>query len=66
MTKPLYSLPDDVARCPGVGNKIDGWRDGCETCLRRLAPGGSVHMEPPPLITFWCPFQIEAKGESNE
>lgn len=53
-------LPADVARCPGVGNNADGWRKGCETCLRRLAPGGRVHMQPPPIIAFWCDYQVEA------
>ena len=38
MTALLY----DIARCPGVPNLPDeppGWREGCETCLRRTAPG---------------------------
>jgi hypothetical protein len=56
-------LPDDVARCCGVGSEGEGWRDGCEVCLRRLATGGGdyvVHMEPPPIIAFQCEFLIEA------
>ena len=38
MTTLLY----DIDRCPGVPNLPDeppGWREGCETCLRRTAPG---------------------------
>ena len=30
-------LPDDVARCAGVGNDAEGWREGCGRCLRRSA-----------------------------
>lgn len=67
-TKPsssLPSLPDDIARCAGVGNDEEGWREGCETCLRRLAPGGHSHFMPPPIIAFFCSHQIEA-GERSE
>ena len=53
-------LPQDVARCPGVGDDSEGWRDGCETCLRRTSLG-RVHMEPPPIIAFWCEYLIEPK-----
>ena len=31
----------DIARCPGVPHEPGerpGWREGCETCLRRTAP----------------------------
>ena len=35
----MTALPFDIARCPGVGSDAEGWRDGCETCLRRTAPG---------------------------
>jgi hypothetical protein len=52
-------LADDVARCAGVGSDADGWRDGCDTCLRRLCPGGRVQMDPPPIIVFECEYQIE-------
>lgn len=55
--EPICLLPDDVARCAGVGNDAEGWREGCESCLRRLA-GGRVHMQPPPIIAFWCEYQI--------
>jgi hypothetical protein len=33
-----YFLPNDVARCAGVYEEGE-WREGCERCLRRLAPG---------------------------
>jgi len=58
----LPHLPDDVARCTGVGE--DGeWRAGCENCARRLAPVSGdrvVSMEPPAIIVFECEFMIEA------
>lgn len=59
------SLPNDVARCPGVGYPEDdgiSWREGCEHCLRRTSPatGERVpHMQPPPIIAFECEFLIE-------
>ena len=56
-------LPSDLARCPGVGSDTDGWREGCERCLRRIAPGvWRVHMAPPPIIVFWCEYLIEAEA----
>jgi hypothetical protein len=36
--------------------------EGCADCLRRTSPGGSVHMEPPPIIAFECEYSI-APGE---
>jgi hypothetical protein len=53
-------LPSDVARCRGVGDDVDGWREGCEDCSRRLSPLGRVHMEPPQIIVFECEYRIEA------
>lgn len=35
----MSTLANDIARCPGVGNDADGWRDGCEDCLRTLVSG---------------------------
>ena len=58
-----YTLPDDVARCQGVGSDADGWREGCDRCLRRISSGGRVHMEPPKIIVFWCPYLIEAEAK---
>ena len=47
-----------------------GWREGCETCLRRTAPPGSPHrgqawMEPPAIIAFWCEYLIEPGGHET-
>lgn len=56
------TLPHDVARCAGVGDDINGWREGCEHCLRRTATGNGeyvAHMEPPPIIVFECEFLME-------
>jgi hypothetical protein len=56
-----YFLPNDVARCAGVYEEGE-WREGCEGCLRRLAPGSGdhvVHMGPPLIITFECEYLIE-------
>lgn len=58
--KPPF-LPDDIARCEGV--IVEGvWREGCENCLRRIAPVSgdyAAHIEPPAIIAFWCEFLIE-------
>ena len=57
------TLPNDVARCPGVGSDAEGWREGCEDCLRRTPPNPdamrTVWMSPPPIIAFWCEFRID-------
>ena len=54
-------LPADVPRCDGVGDDTEGWREGCETCLRRTAKRGSqvVMMSPPAIIAFECEYLIE-------
>ncbi|VUZ24138.1 Uncharacterised protein [uncultured Comamonas sp.] len=57
-------LPHDIARCPGVGSddENEGWREGCETCLRRTKPGDERYqswMQPPPIIAFFCEYLIE-------
>ena len=55
-------LPDDVARCRGVGSDEEGWRDGCDVCLRRLSPASglyAVNMHQPAIIVFQCEFLIE-------
>jgi hypothetical protein len=56
------ALPNDVARCAGVGSESEGWREGCEDCQRRtsLSDGDRiVNMMPPPIIAFWCESRIE-------
>lgn len=56
------SLPNDIARCPGVGNDTEGWREGCDTCQRRTdrTKGDRIpHMTPPTIIVFECPWLIE-------
>lgn len=55
------TLPHDIARCPGVGDDIDGWREGCEDCQRRTIQGGRSHMAPPPIIVFECEYRIETR-----
>ena len=55
-------LPDDVARCRGVGNEEEGWREGCDVCLRRLSPSAgpyAANMQPPTIIVFECEYLIE-------
>ena len=56
------NLANDVARCNGVQDEESGeWREGCDNCLRRIAPRGDrvVMIEPPAIIAFWCEFLIE-------
>jgi len=59
-------LANDIARCDGVSYEEDGqtyWREGCELCLRRLAPRPErVSMiAPPAIIAFQCEFLIEPR-----
>ena len=57
----MKTLPSDVARCAGV--EEDGWREGCEDCLRRTSPAADqervVWMAPPMLVVFECEARIE-------
>ena len=56
-------LPNDVARCAGSGNDEEGWREGCDVCLRRLSVATGervVRMLPPPIIVFECEYLIDA------
>lgn len=57
----MNTLPNDIARCGGVGSDEEGWREGCDTCLRRTAPRPDivVMIEPPPIIAFECEYLIE-------
>lgn len=56
------TLSNDVARCAGVvGDDDEGWREGCDDCMRRTTPStGDVlaWMMPPAIIAFWCEFRI--------
>jgi len=55
-------LPNDVARCAGYGSAAEGWREGCDDCLRRTAVAvgdGVPTMDLPPIIVFWCEYHIE-------
>jgi hypothetical protein len=58
------TLPDDIARCNGdwLEDGVDsGWREGCETCLRRTAKRPEYYMmiSPPAIIAFECEYLIE-------
>ena len=57
----MNTLPNDIARCEGVGSDEEGWREGCETCLRRTAnrDTSGPWMEPPAIIAFECEYLIE-------
>jgi hypothetical protein len=62
-------LPNDIARCDGTydgigdGDGMLGLREGCETCLRRIAPRGErvLMISPPPIIAFECEYLIYTK-----
>jgi len=57
------TLPADIARCPGAGSDAEGWREGCEHCLRRTSPPADqdrvLWMQPPAVIVFECEYLIE-------
>lgn len=62
----MRALPNDVARCAGVGSDEEGWREGCESCARRLAASSSdvtAWMLPPAIIAFWCECRISDDGD---
>lgn len=40
--KRATELPNDVARCAGVGDNDEGWREGCADCARRKVEDESV------------------------
>lgn len=59
----------DFARCAGVWSYDDGWRNGCEDCMRRTAPpppGNRVvsNMAPPAIIVLECPSWIPGTSEA--
>jgi hypothetical protein len=60
----MNTLPNDIARCNGDWHEDgadSGWREGCETCLRRTAPRPEYvwMITPPPIIAFECEYLIE-------
>ena len=63
------SLPADIARCAGVGSDAEGWREGCEDCLRRTcAPTDHpwvAYMDPPKVIEFFCPYHMQPERCHN-
>lgn len=64
MTRLLF----DVARCEGVGSDAEGWREGCETCLRRTSPGRKqyqAYLIPEDIIAFECVYLIEPKESTK-
>jgi len=64
----MSQLPYDIARCSGSGSDEEGWREGCETCLRRTSKGnpfGQWHILPPPIIAFECEYLIEPNEEKG-
>jgi hypothetical protein len=57
----MNTLPNDIARCAGVGSDEEGWREGCDKCLRRTAPRDGIGpwIAPPPIVVFECENLIE-------
>ena len=60
----MNTLNSDVARCDGEwveDGEDSGWREGCETCLRRTAtrPEYCSMIAPPAIIAFECEYLIE-------
>lgn len=57
------TLPNDVARCAGVGRDEEDWREGCDDCLRRTAGSDSEHPQwywyvTPAIIAFECELRL--------
>jgi hypothetical protein len=57
-------LPNDYARCNGSwieDGEHSGWREGCETCLRRTAKKPEYYslIDPPEILAFECEYLIE-------
>ena len=65
-TTPKAWLPSAVACCDGVGDDEEGWREGCDTCLRRTAARADLlqtsFIHPPSIIVFECEYLIEPKA----
>lgn len=56
-------LPFNIDRCKGVGSPEEGWREGCDICLRRLSLGdgdNQKYIQPPEIIVFECEHLISA------
>ena len=58
------TLSADTERCQGVGSDLEGWREGCEDCLRRTSPPPDPErvwrMSPPQIIVFECESRLSA------
>jgi hypothetical protein len=63
----VSTLPNDYARCRGVGSDEEGWREGCDNCLRRTAPRDGIGpwIAPPPIIAFECENLIEPERKET-
>jgi hypothetical protein len=61
----MNALPNDIARCNG--HYAEGWREGCETCLRRTAPRPENYslMFPPDIVVFECEYFIEPQNHER-
>ena len=57
-----WPVNQDMLRCDGYGNDVDGWREGCERCQRREITTGEK-MGTPEIIVFECPFLVEKSKE---
>jgi hypothetical protein len=59
----MTALANGIARCNGIPHGCDGWRQNCETCLRRTAPRPIQcwMTAPPTFIDNQCPYAIKPK-----
>ena len=58
----MSTLGNDVARCDGEwveDGEDSGWREGCQTCLRRTAarPEYCSMIAPPAILAFECEYR---------
>ena len=58
-------LPNDKARCNGVGSDAEGWREGCQDCLRRIAPRPDVFWFQLPPDVVPCELRIGEDDGTN-
>jgi hypothetical protein len=57
----VITPPPEIAYCRGDSSFEDGelhWREGCDDCLRRIAPGKWGRITLPPIIVFECERRI--------